>query len=130
MTTKELFDAILRKPDLHSVPQLFDHILIWRLYENAYIQAFCNDGDTSIDVMGDSLLTGSVMHWHPDEEDMVDQLYALGKKGNLLVLKKTLLGTSVFYSGPSEDFPLTEKTPLHLGRKKLDGGRLIYFEQK
>lgn len=130
MTTKEIYDAIICKPDLHSSPKLYDNVLVWHLYENAYVQAFCNNGDTSIDIIGSSVWTGSIMHWHPDEEDMVDELYTLGKKGNILVLKKSLLSTSTFYSGPSENFPLADKTPLHFGKKKWDGGQLVYLEQK
>jgi hypothetical protein len=71
-----------------------------------------------------------MMHWHPDADDMIDELYTLGKKGNMLVLKKSLWGTSVFYSGPSENFPLSDKIPIHFGKKKWDGGQLVYLEQK
>ena len=130
MTTQELYDAIICKSDLQSYPTLYDNILIWHLYKKAYVQAFCSDGDTVIDIMSDSAFTGSVMHWHPNEDDMIDELYNLGKKGNMLVLKKSLLGTSTFYSGPSENFPLAERMPLHFGKKKWDGGQLVYFEQK
>ena len=91
MTTKELYDALICKPDLHSHPTLHDDILIWHLYQNAYVQAFCHDGDTTIDIVSNSLFSGSVMHWHPNEEDMVDELYNLGKAGNMLVLKKSKL---------------------------------------
>ena len=130
MTTKELYDALICKPDLHSHPTLHDDILIWHLYQNAYVQAFCHNGDTTIDIVSTSLFSGSVMHWHPNEEDMIDELYNLGKAGNILVLKKSLLGTSIFYTGPAQNFPLTDRTPLHFGKKKWDGGQLVYFEQK
>jgi len=130
MTTKELYDAIICKPDLHSTPQLYDSILVWHLYENAYVQAFCNDGDTSIDIISGSVWTGSLMHWHPDEDDMIDELYTLGKKGNMLVLKKSLLETTIFYAGPAETFPLTDRRSLHFGKKKWDGGQLVYLAQK
>ena len=130
MTTKELYDAIICKPDLHSHPVLHENILVWHLYKNAYVQAFCHDGDTSIDIIGNSVFSGSIMHWHPDEDDMISELYTLGKKGNMLVLKKSLFGTSIFYSGPSESFPLPDKRELHFGKKKWDGGQLVYLEQK
>ena len=84
MTTKELYDAIICKPDLHSHPVLHDNILVWHLYKNAYVQAFCNNGDMSIDIIGDSMFADSFMHWHPDEDDMISELYTLGKKGNML----------------------------------------------
>ena len=130
MTTKELYDAIICKPDLHSHPVLHDNILVWHLYKNAYVQAFCHDGDTSIDIIGNSIFSGSIMHWQPNEDDMISELYALGKKGNMLVLKKSLFGTSVFYSGPAETFPITDRRSLHFGKKKWDGGQLVYLEQK
>ncbi|MBR2889955.1 MAG: hypothetical protein IKC09_06755 [Oscillospiraceae bacterium] len=130
MTTKELYDALICKPDLHSHPTLHDDILIWHLYQNAYVQAFCHDSDTTIDIVGNSMFTGSVIHWHPDEEDMIDELYNLGKCGNMLVLKKSLLGTSIFYTGPAQNLPLIDRAPQHFGKKKWDGGQLIYLEQK
>ena len=130
MTIKDLYDAIICKPVLHSQPELHDETLIWPLYKNAYIQAFCYDGDTSVHIIGSSVFSGSIMHWHPDENDMIDELYALGKKGNMLVLKKSLLGTSVFYTGLAEDFPLPDRRSLYFGKKKWDGGQLVYLEQK
>ena len=130
MTTQELYNAIICKPDLHSHPALHDNILVWHLYKNAYVLAFCDNGDTTIDIVGNSALTGSIMHWHPSEEDLIAELYTLGKAGNILILKKALLGTSIFYAGPAQNFPLSDKTPVHFGNKKWDGGRLIYFDQK
>ena len=130
MTIKELYEAIACKPDLHSIPQVYDNILVWKLYKNAYVQASYDDGDISVEIIGDSVFSGTITHWHSDEEDIIDELYSLGKKGNMLVLKKSLLGTSIFYTGPSENFPLTERTSFHFGRKKWDGGQLIYLEQK
>lgn len=129
MTTKEAYDALICKPDLHSIPELYDNILIWKLYKNAYVQAYCDNGNTCIDIVGGSMLTGSLMHWHPDETDVIDELYSLGKKGNLLVLKKSLFCTSTFYIGPSENYPLSDRSRFHFGMKKWDGGRLVYLEQ-
>ena len=129
MTTKELYAAIIRKPDLHSQPTLYDNILIWQLYKNAYVQAFCHDGDTAIDIIDHSLVAGTIMHWRPKEEDMIDVLYNLGKAGNILVLKKSLLETRIFYAGPAQNLP-TDRTPLHVSKKKWDSGLLVYLEQK
>ena len=130
MTTQDLYEALTSKPDLHSVPELHNDMLIWHLYKDAYIEASCYGKDTYINIASASLLKGSFMHWHPDEDDMISELYTLGKKGNMLVLKKSLFGTSIFYSGPSESFPLPDKRELHFGKKKWDGGQLVYLEQK
>ena len=130
MTTKELYDAIICTPDLHSLPKLYDNSLIWHLYKNAYIHACCNGADSFIEIFGGDGFTGSLMRQRFDEDEMVNELYTLGKKGNMLVLKKSLFGTNVFYSGPSENFPLAERTWLHFGKKKWDGGQLVYLDQK
>ena len=130
MTTKELYDAIICTPDLHSLPKLYDNSLIWHLYKNAYVQACCNGADSFIEIFGGDGFTGSLMHWHPDEDEMVSELYTLGRRGNMLVLKKSLFGTSTFYSGPSESFPLPDRRSFYFGKKKWDGGQLVYLEQK
>ena len=130
MSTKELYDAIICKPDLHSLPKLYDNSLIWHLYKNAYIHACCNGIDSFIEIFGGDGFTGSLMRQRLDEDEMVNELYTLGKKGNMLVLKKSLFGTNVFYSGPSENFPLAERTSLHFGKKKWDGGQMVYLDQK
>ena len=130
MTTKELYNAIVCKPDLHSSPKLYGNSLIWHLYKNAYIHACCNGVDAFIEIFGGDGFTGSLMRQRLDEDEIVTELYILGKKGNMLVLKKSLLGTSVFYSGPSETFPLTDRRSLYFGKKKWDGGQLVYLEQK
>lgn len=129
VATKDLYDKLIQMPDLHSIPELDGEILSWKLYKNAYVRAYCDSYDTCIEINCTSLSCPST-HWHPDEEDMFDELYSLGKKGNILVLKKSLLGTSTFYSGPYESFPLEDRMSLHFDQKKWDRGQLIYFEQK
>ena len=130
MTTKELYNAIISNPDLHSLPKLFDNSLIWHLYKNAYVHACCNGADSFIEIFGGDGFTGALMRQRLHEDEMVSELYALGKKGNMLVLKRNLFGTSTFYSGPSESFPLPDRRSLYFGKKKWDGGQLIYLEQK
>ena len=89
-TTKRLYEKLLEMPDLHSVPELDGDTLIWRLYNKAYIRAYCNSYDTCIEIISTSSF-GLSMHWHPDADDMLNELYSLGKKGNILVLKKYIM---------------------------------------
>lgn len=123
-TTKELYEQLLEMPDLHSSPALEGEILTWKLYKNAYVRAYCDNGDTYIGIISTSSLTPST-HWHPDEEDMFDELYLLGKKGNILVLKNFLMGmgTKIFYLGEPKKYPFNKK-------RKWHWGRLFYFKQK
>ena len=125
-TTKELYEKLLEMPDLHSAPELDGEILIWKLYENAYVRAYCDSYDTCIDIISNSILVGSLTHWHPDEDDMFDELYSLGKKGNILVLKKYvfgILGDGVFYMGAPNKYRFNKN-------KKWHWGKLTYLEQK
>ncbi len=122
-TTKELYEKLLEMPYLHSVPELDGEILIWKLYKNAYVRAYCDSYDTCIEIIGTSLSCPSI-HWHPDEDDMLDELYLLGKKGNILVLKSFLMGmgTGVFYLGEPEKYRFNKK-------RKGHWGKLTYLEQ-
>ena len=125
-TTKELYKKLLEMPDLHSAPELDGEILIWKLYKNAYIRAYCDNYDTCIDIISNFTLVGSLTHWHPDEDDMFDELYSLGKKGNILVVKKYLfgiLGDGVFYMGEPNKYRFNKN-------KKWHWGKLTYLEQK
>ena len=123
-TTKELFEQLLEMPDLHSVPELDGEILIWKLYKNAYVRAYCDSYDTCIEIISTSFTCPST-HWHPDEDDMLDELYLLGKKGNILVLKSFLMGmgTGVFYLGEPEKYRFNKK-------RKWHWVKLTYLEQK
>ena len=99
-TTKELYEKLLEMPDLHSKPELDGEILIWKLYKNAYVRAYCDSYDTCIDIISNSAFVGSLTHWHPEEDEMLNQLYSLGKKGNILAFNNSyFIRTSIFYIG-------------------------------
>lgn len=44
----------------------------------------------------------TLIHWHPEEDDMLDAICSLGTKGNVTVIHKTPLATGVVYCGPKE----------------------------
>ena len=121
-TTKDLYDALMKKSDLHSFPVLDDKILIWQLYKDAYVRAYCDSYDTCIDIVSTSPACPST-HWHPEEGEMLDELYALGKKGNILVLKKYLTATGVFYLGDPRQYRFDKAKTRHWGK-------LTYLEQR
>lgn len=70
------------------------------------------------------------MRWRSDADNMLEELYTLGKKGNLAVLKKSLLATEMFYIGAADECPLFDKNAWYIGKKKWDWGKFIYIEQK
>lgn len=125
-TTKELYEQLISMQNLHSEPELNGDVLTWKLFSNAYVRAYCNSYDTCIEITINNDILGFSTHWHPDEEDMFDELYSLGKKGNILVLKKYLfgiLGVGVFYIGEPDKYRFSKN-------KKWHWGKLIYLEQK
>ena len=54
---------------------------------------------------------------------MLEELYSLGKNGNILVLKKGLISTRIYYIGDPETYQLILENKWHLGK-------LTYLEQK
>lgn len=125
-STKELYEQLLSAQNLLSKPELNGDVLTWKLFSNAYVRAYCNSYDTCIEIIINNDILGFSTHWHPDEEDMFDELYSLGKKGNILVLKKYLfgiLGVGVFYIGEPDKYRFSKN-------KKWHWGKLIYLEQK
>ncbi len=127
---QELHDVLIQMPDLHSSPTINGNILYWDLFKDAYIRVYCNDKDFYIEIVGISLSNSGSVRWLTDKNSMFQELYSLGKKGNMCVIKKTLLGSSVFYMGDPSKYPLTDRRTWDFGKKKYDFGTLIYLEQK
>lgn len=122
-STKEIYNELLKISDLHSVPEMNGEILIWRLYKNAYIKAYCDGYDSCIEIISDSPWKGQLTHWHPEEDEIFNYLYTLGKKGNILVLKKVLSHYDIIYIGEPDKYHLNKN-------QKWQWGKLIYLEQK
>jgi hypothetical protein len=130
MTAKEIYDALLRKPDLSSMPELHGDLLVWHLFQDAYIEAACHHGDATFTIIGTAPWTPTLYHDHPTEAELADRLYAMGKRGNQVVLKRSLLSTQIFYIGPSEASPLSGGYPFHFGKQKWDSGQLILLQHQ
>ena len=127
---KELYDILIQMPDLHSTPTFNGNILYWNLFKDAYVRAYCNDKDFYIEIVGVSLSNSGSVRWLTDQNSMLLELYSLGKKGNMCVIKKTLFGSRVFYMGNPSQYPLSDRRGWDFGKKKYAFGTLIYLEQK
>jgi len=127
---KELYEVLIQMPDIHSSPTINGNVLYWDLFKDAYIRAYCDDADFYIELVGISLSNSGSVRWLTDKNSMLQELYSLGKKGNMCVIKKTLLGSCVFYMGNPSQYPLSDRRTWDFGRKKYDFGTLIYLEQK
>lgn len=127
---KELYDILIQMYDLHSSPIFNDNILYWDLFKDASIRAYYDDKDYYIEIIGVTLSNSGSVRWLTDKNSMLQELYSLGKNGNMCVIKKTLFGSKVFYMGDPLQYPLPDRRSWDFGRKKWDSGQLIYLEQK
>ena len=127
---QQLHDALMQMPDLHSSPTFNGNVLYWDLYKDAYVRAYCNDKDFYIEIVGIALSNSGSVRWLADKNSMLQELYSLGKEGNMCVIKKTLYGSSVFYMGSPSQYPFPDRRNWDFGKKKYDFGTLIYLEQK
>ena len=123
LNTQELYRMLINTDGLHSFPQMENDTITWELYDNIYVEASISEYDTIIDIIHKNILYGSYMHWHPDIEEIYEELYNIGKKGNVLVLRKLLSGTQIYYLGAPDKYRFDKN-------KKWHWGRLIYLEQK
>lgn len=123
LNTQELYRMLINTDGLHSFPQIENDTITWELYDNIYVEASISEYDTIIDIIHKNALRGSYMHWHPDIEEMYEELYNIGKKGNILVLRKWLSGTEIYYLGSPDRYQFSKS-------KKWHWGKLIYLEQK
>lgn len=123
LNSQELYKMLINTEGLHSLPQIKDDVITWELYDNIRVEASISEYDTIVDILRKNVLHGSYMHWHPDIEEIYEELYNIGKKGNILVLRKWLSGTEIFYLGSPDKYRFSKS-------KKWHWGKLIYLEQK
>ena len=98
---RELFKKMKSNPDLAGYFELLPEGIEWRLFDK-YIVSIGNEY-IGIDRILFGKLTDSLIHWHPDEEDVYNDICCLGTKGNVTVIYKNFIVTSVLYSGPAAD---------------------------
>lgn len=122
-TTDQLYRIITDTPDIHSMPELKDDVIKWNVYEDVLIKARVDEYDTIIELIGKNDLRDLDTHWHPEHDEIYDNLIELGKKGNVIVLKKRFENLDVLYIGDEENFN-SQRT------KKRNSVHLIYVKQK
>ena len=66
-------------------------------------------GDGYINVSVDGLLQGKIRkditHWHPDPDEIYDEVIKIGKRGNITVLSSYWGGGALLYSGEKGECP-------------------------
>ena len=69
------------------------------------------------------MINTDITHWHPDSNEIYDEICRIGKRGNVLVIKKNLLGETVLYMGEKEKCPYNPKIKKFLSK-------IYYLEAK
>lgn len=121
--SRELYEMLIRTDGLHSLPQIENDVITWDLYKDVYVEASITEFDIIIDIVHKNAFYGSLTHYHPDDEEIYDDLRTMGEKGNILVIRKSLAGAEVYYIGKPEKYRFSPT-------KKRHFGKLIYLEQK
>ncbi len=123
--TKDLYEKMLATPDLCGKFKLVDKTIFWDLFDGYDIQISIEPPATlfSIEKKLFWKITDSVIHWHPEQEDIYDEVCKIGLKGNVLIIRKNLLFSSAIYIGKEELSPYSSK-------KKWSWGRIYYLKAK
>ena len=56
-----------------------------------------------------SLQLFDITHWHPEDDEILDDICLIGTKGNVTVVHDGLLVKTVLYSGPRDACPVKRK---------------------
>ncbi len=118
-STKALYEKMCNTSDLCGKFEMIDNTIFWNLFEGLDIEIYIEPSDTyfAIDKKPFWLIPRPLVHWHPDEEDVYEQICNMGLKGNVLVIGKSLFGSGVLYMGKEENCPYSPKKKWLWGRR-------------
>lgn len=124
-STKELYNKMLETSGICGKFELIDNTIFWNLFDGYEIQISIDPPDTYFGIAKKLFgkITDSIIHWHPNEEDVFQEVCAIGLKGHVLVIRKNLLCSSVVYMGKEGNSPYSIK-------KKLSWGKIYYLKAK
>lgn len=117
--TKELYERLINTSDIDGTFS-FDGVAIqWHRHCEAWL---CIEWDYIGFVFGQD----RPYHWHPNYDyneidKFYDELVRIGKKGNILVVRKCLIGTEMFFVGSAEEYYTNKKLYKKLGKKYIFG---------
>lgn len=120
---KELYDKMRHTPNLCGKIQLDGEIIRWDLHMGYQIQISVDPRDTyfNIEQKPGGVKEDQITHWHPDPNEIFDQICNIGLRGNILVIRKNFLWSSVLYMGTEEGCPYSKT-------KKWSWGKLFYLQ--
>ncbi len=121
--TKELYEKMLETTGLCGTFKLVNKTIIWNLFEGFIIEISIEPPAThfSIEKKLFRNITDSITHWHPNEDDVYNEVCNIGLEGNVLVIRKNWFFDSVIYMGKEENCPYSQK-------KKWSWSKIYYLK--
>ena len=122
-STKELYEKMLVTPDLCGKFKLIDKTIFWDLFDGFIIRISIEPPATHFSIEKKLFweFTDTVTHWHPEENEIFEEVCNIGLKGNVLVIRRNFFFDSVLYMGKEEVCPYSPK-------KKWSWGKIYYLK--
>ncbi len=108
METKRLYEKLSLLENIAGEIAYNENTLIWRFHDSLCIEALSEDGDTYIRIGNGDL------HYHPDEEDMFQELCDINDGKKIFVSKLGIFGRH-FTGIYEKDFFEAHKRLIKLG---------------
>ena len=107
----EVYEKMLHNHNLAGSYKEADGHIIWHLFHGYTLDI--TSEYIGINKVSYGNVSGSIYHWHPDDEDLYDEVCRLGTRGNVTVIRLFglggMLGSSLIYCGPGSDRPIRRK---------------------
>ena len=126
VNTSELYEMMKQTTFLCGEFYLSDEDnIIWDLYDGIQINICVDPSDCCIGISKkrSNMIMSEITHWHPTIFEIYDTVCKLGKRGNILLIRKFILGDAVLYIGCKENCPYKEK-------ERYFAGKMHFLEAK
>ncbi len=119
LKASQVYGQLLETPGLCGGLTLVDECtLTWSLYPGFLITVSISPYDSCIEIQ--RLWRGKypwqITHWHPELDELYQELCTLGRRGNVLVTRQGWMWETVLYCGPAEDCPYPPNRKWHWGK--------------
>lgn len=102
-----IFEKMRSNHNLYGKYVLTGNTIEWELNDEFIIRIARDYCGISKKLSGK--IENPLTHWHPDDDDLYDDICRLGTRGNITVIHTTILYSSVIYSGPEAECRIKRK---------------------
>lgn len=111
-TTGELYEQMLKIPDLCGELELDGELLNWRLYDGYLVELSLDEGYGYISLNRKA----EIAHWHPSSFDLCEMVLKMASRGNVLVIRSRLFSSKTLYCDKKADCPYSPEQKPFLGK--------------